>query len=107
MRISDWISDVGSSDLVARSVRAVSDGDGPAGYAGIVVGGAGHPVGRGGSARERVDELVAWARRHLPVTEETHRWRAPDYQQEEASLVGRECVSPCRSRGAQHDENKE
>src|SRR3546814_7152635 len=80
MRISDWISDVGSSDLVARSVRAVSDGDGPAGYAGIVVGGAGHPVGRGGSERERVDELVAWARRHLPVTEETHRWSAQDYQ---------------------------
>jgi nitrite reductase/ring-hydroxylating ferredoxin subunit len=27
-----------------------------------------------------VDELVAWARRHLPVTEETHRWSAQDYQ---------------------------
>lgn len=69
-----------SADSPTRSVRAVSDGDGPGGYAGIVVGGAGHPVGRGGSERERVDELVAWARRHLPVTEETHRWSAQDYQ---------------------------
>lgn len=69
-----------SADSPSRSVRAVSDGDGPSGYAGIIVGGAGHPVGRGGSERERVEELVAWARRHLPVTEETHRWSAQDYQ---------------------------
>jgi glycine/D-amino acid oxidase-like deaminating enzyme/nitrite reductase/ring-hydroxylating ferredoxin subunit len=69
-----------SADSPSRSVRAVSGEDGPAGYAGIIVGGAGHPVGRGGSERERVDELVAWARRHLPVTEETHRWSAQDYQ---------------------------
>ncbi|MCK6066590.1 MULTISPECIES: FAD-dependent oxidoreductase [Microbacterium] len=69
-----------SADSPSRSVRAVSAGDGPAGYSGIIVGGAGHPVGRGGSERERVDELVAWARQHLPVGEETHRWSAQDYQ---------------------------
>lgn len=69
-----------SADEPARSVRAVHPGDGPDGYTGIVVGGAGHPVGRADSERAGVDELVAWARAHLPVTEETHRWSAQDYR---------------------------
>jgi glycine/D-amino acid oxidase-like deaminating enzyme/nitrite reductase/ring-hydroxylating ferredoxin subunit len=69
-----------SADEPTRSIRAVHPGDGPAGFTGVVVGGAGHPVGRADSEREGVDELVAWARRHLPVTEETHRWSAQDYR---------------------------
>lgn len=69
-----------SADQPSRSIRAVSAGDGPVGEAGIIVGGAGHPVGRAASERERVDELVAWARAYLPVTDETHRWSAQDYQ---------------------------
>lgn len=69
-----------AADEPSRSIRPVAHGDGPDGYAGIVVGGAGHPVGRAASEREGLDALVAWARRHLPVGEETHRWSAQDYQ---------------------------
>lgn len=69
-----------SADEPTRSIRPVAAGDGPDGYAGVVVGGAGHPVGRAESEREGVDAIVAWARAHLPVTEETHRWSAQDYQ---------------------------
>ncbi|MFJ6653050.1 FAD-dependent oxidoreductase [Microbacterium sp. NPDC091313] len=69
-----------AADEPSRSIRPVAAGDGPDGYEGVVVGGAGHPVGRAASERDGVDELVAWARTHLPVTEETHRWSAQDYQ---------------------------
>ncbi|MGP3535618.1 FAD-dependent oxidoreductase [Microbacterium sp. RD1] len=69
-----------SADSPSRSIRPVGLGDGPEGWEGVVVGGSGHPVGRAASERERVEELIAWARRYLPVTEETHRWSAQDYQ---------------------------
>lgn len=68
-----------SADGPTRSVRTVAPGDGPSDVAQIVVGGAGHPVGRIDSERAALDELVAWARRTLPVGAETHRWSAQDY----------------------------
>ncbi len=68
-----------SADAPTRSVRTVRAGDGPAGAAQIVVGGAGHPVGRAESELAMLDELIAWARRTLPVGDETHRWSAQDY----------------------------
>jgi glycine/D-amino acid oxidase-like deaminating enzyme/nitrite reductase/ring-hydroxylating ferredoxin subunit len=69
-----------SSDSPTRSVRTVTSADGPAEPAQIVVGGAGHPVGRAASERALVDELVEWARQHLPIGAETHRWSAQDYR---------------------------
>ncbi|MEN2741100.1 FAD-dependent oxidoreductase [Microbacterium sp. X-17] len=68
-----------SADAPTRSLRPVADGDGPVDVAQLVVGGAGHRVGRAGSERALFDELVDWARRTLPVGEETHRWSAQDY----------------------------
>jgi glycine/D-amino acid oxidase-like deaminating enzyme/nitrite reductase/ring-hydroxylating ferredoxin subunit len=69
-----------SADAPSRSIRPVAAGDGPAERAGVVVGGAGHPVGRAASERAGVEELVAWAREFLPVTDETDRWSAQDYR---------------------------
>jgi glycine/D-amino acid oxidase-like deaminating enzyme/nitrite reductase/ring-hydroxylating ferredoxin subunit len=68
-----------SADGPARSLRTISADDGPSEVAQVVVGGAGHPVGRAGSERAMLDELAAWARRTLPVGRETHRWSAQDY----------------------------
>lgn len=68
-----------SADAPTRSIRTVRPGDGPAEVAQVVVGGAGHPVGRAASERAMLDELVTWARRTLPVGAETHRWSAQDY----------------------------
>ncbi|SDQ76175.1 FAD-dependent oxidoreductase [Microbacterium sp. cf332] len=72
-----------SADDPTRSVRTVTAADG-AGAASdrapqLIVGGAGHPVGRASSERELAEELVAWARDTLPVGTETHRWSAQDY----------------------------
>lgn len=69
-----------SADGPTRSVRTVTPDDGPEGWTGIVVGGAGHPVGRAASETALLAELVAWARENLPVGEQTHRWSAQDYR---------------------------
>ena len=68
-----------SADEPTRSVRTILPGDGPSDVAQIVVGGAGHPVGRTASERAMLDELSQWAQQTLPVGEETHRWSAQDY----------------------------
>ncbi|MDN8549727.1 FAD-dependent oxidoreductase [Microbacterium sp. NM3R9] len=68
-----------SADSPTRSVRTVSAADGPAGRPQLIVGGAGHPVGRADSERAMLDELVAWARETFPIGAETHRWSAQDY----------------------------
>ncbi|MFC7430948.1 MULTISPECIES: FAD-dependent oxidoreductase [unclassified Agrococcus] len=46
----------------------------------LVVGGAGHPVGRAKDERSSVDELEAWTQRHWPGAERTHAWSAQDYR---------------------------
>ncbi|MFG6446586.1 FAD-dependent oxidoreductase [Microbacterium sp. P07] len=69
-----------SADAPTRSIRLVQEGERAVGGAQLIIGGAGHPVGREDSERALVDELVAWARRYLPVGEETHRWSAQDYR---------------------------
>ncbi|MFS0868108.1 FAD-dependent oxidoreductase [Microbacterium sp. 179-B 1A2 NHS] len=68
-----------SADEPTRSVRTVTADDGPSDVAQLVVGGAGHPVGRAESERARLDELAEWARGMFPVGRETHRWSAQDY----------------------------
>lgn len=69
-----------SVDSPSRSIRPVSEADGPAGMAQLIVGGNGHPVGRSDSEAAAVDDLVAWTAQHFPGAEETHRWSAQDYQ---------------------------
>lgn len=68
-----------SVDGSTRSIRPVSDADGPAGTANLVVGGNGHPVGRSDSERAAIDDLVSWTAQYFPGAEETHRWSAQDY----------------------------
>lgn len=69
-----------SVDGPTRSIRPVSDADGPGGTAQLVVGGNGHPVGRSHAETAAVEDLVTWTRQHFPGAEETHRWSAQDYE---------------------------
>lgn len=68
-----------SVDGPTRSIRSITDADGPAG-ARLIVGGNGHPVGRSESEKAAVDDLVSWTHAHFPGAEETHRWAAQDYE---------------------------
>lgn len=69
-----------SVDGSTRSIRPVSESDGPGGTAQLIVGGNGHPVGRSDGETAAVGDLIAWAARHFPGAEETHRWSAQDYE---------------------------
>ncbi|MGR6742683.1 FAD-dependent oxidoreductase [Microbacterium sp. F1-18] len=72
-----------SADSPTRSVRTVTAADGAGGGTDaapqLIVGGAGHPVGRVESELAMLEELVTWARETFPVGTETHRWSAQDY----------------------------
>ncbi|MBN1529634.1 MAG: FAD-binding oxidoreductase, partial [Thermoleophilaceae bacterium] len=55
----------------------------------LIVGGEGHPVGRGGPESPRYETLERYAREHFAVGEITHRWSAQDnYSADGAPLVG-------------------
>lgn len=69
-----------SVDGPTRSIRPVTDADGPGGAAQLIVGGNGHPVGRSDSESAAIDDLVSWTRTYFPEAEETHRWSAQDYE---------------------------
>lgn len=69
-----------SVDDPTRSIRPVSDTDGPSGAAQLVVGGNGHPVGRSGGESAAVEDLIEWTQQNFAGAEETHRWSAQDYQ---------------------------
>ncbi|MGK8522468.1 FAD-dependent oxidoreductase [Nocardia asteroides] len=58
--------------------RSLRRAEGPEGEL-LLVGGNGHVVGRGGSTREKVEDLVSWTRTWFPGAELTHRWSAQDY----------------------------
>jgi glycine/D-amino acid oxidase-like deaminating enzyme len=64
-----------STDSPTRSVRyaPVSDGER------LIVGGAGHTVGRQRSPSKALAELSSWARVHYPGSVQTHFWSAQDY----------------------------
>ncbi|WP_299929141.1 FAD-dependent oxidoreductase [uncultured Nocardioides sp.] len=72
----------------ARSVR-----DAPGGT--LVVGGAGHVVGRTDSHLAHLEALRAWAAKWYPATTETHHWSAQDY----SSPDGVPYVGPLRRGG--------
>ncbi|AWB91110.1 FAD-dependent oxidoreductase [Aeromicrobium chenweiae] len=66
-----------SAGSPSRSVRDVPTADGGRK---LLIGGAGHPVGRTSSERAKVDQLREWTARHFPGAVETHAWSAQDYQ---------------------------
>ncbi|MGO4258203.1 FAD-dependent oxidoreductase [Marmoricola sp. RAF53] len=56
----------------------------------LLVGGAGHVVGRGRAEGARVEELRRWVGRHYPDAVETHAWSAQDYRSHDGiPYVGR------------------
>jgi glycine/D-amino acid oxidase-like deaminating enzyme/nitrite reductase/ring-hydroxylating ferredoxin subunit len=59
----------------SRSVRGVPDGERSL----LMVGGAGHVVGRTRSERSHLDTLREWTAQHFPGAVETHAWSAQDY----------------------------
>ena len=67
-----------SADQPSRSLRDVPDGPDGRGSL-LMVGGNGHPTGRGGSTEQRLDTLRAWTTGHWPGAVETHAWSAQDF----------------------------
>ncbi|EFQ84776.1 FAD dependent oxidoreductase [Aeromicrobium marinum DSM 15272] len=65
-----------SADAPSRSLRTAPRGDGSTR---LVVGGAGHGVGRSRSPLRHLDELREWTATHFPGARETHWWSAQDY----------------------------
>jgi glycine/D-amino acid oxidase-like deaminating enzyme len=64
-----------SADSPTRSLRYAPTAEGDR----LIVGGAGHPVGRAKSPASSVQELASWARVHYPGAMQTHYWSAQDY----------------------------
>ena len=64
-----------SADSPSRSLRSHPGPDGDL----LLVGGNGHPTGRGGRTGPRVEDLRAWTAEHFGVGEPTHVWSAQDY----------------------------
>jgi glycine/D-amino acid oxidase-like deaminating enzyme/nitrite reductase/ring-hydroxylating ferredoxin subunit len=62
-----------------RSARSVRTGAPTRGPDVVLVGGAGHLVGRVHSEAEHLDELRRWTEQHFPGATETHAWSAQDY----------------------------
>lgn len=67
-----------SAGSAAHSTRSVRDVPGT-GESSLLVGGAGHVVGREHPTSAHVDELREWATRYFPGVEETYAWSAQDY----------------------------
>jgi glycine/D-amino acid oxidase-like deaminating enzyme/nitrite reductase/ring-hydroxylating ferredoxin subunit len=61
----------------SRSIRDVPRQDAPTK---LMIGGAGHTVGRTSSEAQHVDELREWTAAYFPGAVETHAWSAQDYQ---------------------------
>ncbi len=64
-----------STDSPTRSIRYAPTADGDL----LIVGGAGHTVGRATDAAGAVGELLHWAKQHYPGATQTHFWSAQDY----------------------------
>ncbi|WNG87865.1 FAD-dependent oxidoreductase [Mycobacterium sp. ITM-2016-00317] len=72
-------------DSPTRSVRYAPTPTGDK----LIVGGAGHTVGRARHPRESVEELARWAKLHYPGAVQTHYWSAQDYHpDDEVPFVG-------------------
>jgi glycine/D-amino acid oxidase-like deaminating enzyme len=64
-----------SADSPTRSVRYAPTADGDR----LIVGGAGHTVGRRSHPSDGIDELESWTKVHWPGAIQTHYWSAQDY----------------------------
>jgi glycine/D-amino acid oxidase-like deaminating enzyme len=64
--------------------RSVRDVPGTGGTRRLLVGGAGHSVGRTGSESDHVLRLRQWTAQHFPDAVETHQWSAQDYRSHDA-----------------------
>lgn len=64
-----------SVDSPTRSVRYAPTAEGEK----LVVGGAGHTVGRADSPASDIEDLAKWAALHYPGAVQTHFWSAQDY----------------------------
>src|SRR3546814_20466498 len=97
MRISDWSSDVCSSDLIGGPAMVRASAKNYANVA-IVVSPAAYPaiieaIGEGGTTLTQRKELAARAFAHTAAyAAAVAAWRS------EERSVGKECVSTCRSR---------
>lgn len=69
-----------SVDGRIRSLRSVTERDGPTGGATLIVGGNGHPVGRSDVEHRLVDDLIAWTRARFAGAEPVASWSAQDYE---------------------------
>ncbi|HYF44939.1 MAG TPA: FAD-dependent oxidoreductase, partial [Acidimicrobiales bacterium] len=77
-----------SADQPTRSLRTAVDPDGLGEL--LVVGGAGHVVGREPDTQSRYQELEDWSREQFSVQEVPWRWSTQDYQPVDAiPLIGR------------------
>ena len=75
-----------SAGSSTRSVRDVPLDD----QTYLLVGGAGHTVGRTGSTTRHLEELREWTASYFPSARETHAWSAQDYASyDEVPIVGR------------------
>src|SRR3546814_4447017 len=96
MRISDWSSDVCSSDLL----RVPGEGTGQGDHLLARRREAAHlPAGRDLGVPEPLEQLAGAAVGRAPL-EETARGQLVAEERSEERRVGKECVSTCRSRGS-------
>src|SRR3546814_12386868 len=97
MRISDWSSDVCSSDLMARLREMLAAAERPF----IILGGGGWDAQAVADIRvfvEANDLPVGCSFRCQDLFDNRHANYAGDVGSTEERRVGRECVSTCRSR---------
>src|SRR3546814_11011300 len=98
MRISDWSSDVCSSDLVMLIFSQAPDASQVAGFR------KWQELGRQVRKGEKSIKIFGYSTKKITETdtetgEETTR-RAARFPRSEERRVGKECVSTCRSRGS-------
>src|SRR3546814_17211007 len=106
MRISDWSSDVASSDLFLAPVAAFEDREEPSRLT-VKWGGGFHVCELGQSPLD----VVAWHGNYVPYKYDLRRFCPMnavrfDHARSEERRLGKECVSTCRSRWSPNPSKK-